>query len=156
PLYVCVSIACRSREVADRFFAELEERRKRHSVYRGKVIDPVLHNGGIHTLGFRAIKHVREEDLILPDSVKRLLRHAIVGFYQHGELLTGLGIEMKRGLLLHGPPGTGKTSISLYLAGLLPNFTVCFVSGDRLLHPREVCQMARYLQPAMIVFEDVD
>jgi ATP-dependent 26S proteasome regulatory subunit len=63
---------------------------------------------------------------------------------------------MKRGILFHSPPGTGKTSISLYLAGLLPNFTVCFVSGRRLLYPREVCAMARYLQPTMLVFEDID
>src|SRR5262249_51548623 len=119
-------------------------------------IDPVLVNGAIYTLCFRAIKQVREEDLILPETVKRLLRQCIVSFYRHGELLTELGIDMKRGILLHGPPGTGKTSISLYLAGLLPNFTVCFVSGERLLHPREICQMARYLQPAMVVFEDID
>jgi ATP-dependent 26S proteasome regulatory subunit len=38
----------------------------------------------------------------------------------------------------------------------LPNFTVCFVSGERLLYPREICRMARYLQPAMVVFEDID
>jgi ATP-dependent 26S proteasome regulatory subunit len=44
----------------------------------------------------------------------------------------------------------------LYLAGLLSNFTVCFVSGRRLLYPRELCRMARYLQPAMLVFEDID
>ena len=63
---------------------------------------------------------------------------------------------MKRGVLLCGPPGTGKTSISLYLAGLLPEFTICFVSGRQLLYPRELCRMARYLQPTMIVFEDID
>jgi SpoVK/Ycf46/Vps4 family AAA+-type ATPase len=39
---------------------------------------------------------------------------------------------------------------------MLPNFTVCFVSGRRLLYPREVCGMARYLQPTMLVFEDID
>jgi len=71
-------------------------------------------------------------------------------------VLRGLDIELKRGILLHGPPGTGKTSISLYLAGCLPNFTVCFISGERLLYPREICRMARYLQPSMVVFEDID
>ena len=65
-------------------------------------------------------------------------------------------MEMKRGILFHGPPGTGKTSISLYLAGHLPHFTVCFVSGQRLMYPRELCRMARYLQPSMLVFEDID
>jgi hypothetical protein len=151
-----VSVACRSREAADRFFAELDDRRKRKSVYRGKVVSPALISGAIVALGFRAIKRVGEEDLVLPDAVRALIDRAIVGFYRHKDALAGLGIELKRGILLHGPPGTGKTSISLYLAGLLPDFTVCFVCGDQLLAPRAVCQMARYLQPAMVVFEDID
>jgi energy-coupling factor transporter ATP-binding protein EcfA2 len=153
---ITVSIACSRREVADRFFAEVDARRRRMSVFRGKVIDPAVRNGAVLAIGFRAVKQVREEDLILPDAVKELVRHAVVGFYQNTPLLEELGVEMKRGVLLHGPPGTGKTSLSLYLAGLLPHFTICFVSGDRLLYPREICRMARYLQPAMVVFEDID
>jgi hypothetical protein len=153
---VIVSIACLSRDIADGFFAALEERRKRLSIFRGKAIEPSLHGGVVYAIGFRALKQVREMDLILPEDIKLLLRGAIVGFYAHRDILIDLGIEMKRGILLHGPPGTGKTSISLYLAGLLPGFTVCFVSGERLLYPREICRMARYLQPAMVVFEDID
>jgi hypothetical protein len=154
--HLSVSIACSSREMADRFFNELEERRKRLSIYRGKAIDPVVGNGVVHTIGFRALHRVRAEDLVLPEKVKALIHGSIVGFYNHRDVLQELGIEMKRGILFHGPPGTGKTSISLYLAGLLPHFTICFVSGERLLYPRELCRMARYLQPSMIVFEDID
>src|SRR5205085_1204568 len=112
--------------------------------------------GGIRSIGFRAIKHVDESSLILPAEVKQLIRSAIVGFYDHADALRAMGVEMKRGVLFHSLPGTGKTSVSLYLAGLLPKFTVCFVSGQRLLYPREICRMARYLQPAMVVFEDID
>jgi SpoVK/Ycf46/Vps4 family AAA+-type ATPase len=151
-----VSIACREKAIADHFFEQIEQRRRTLSVYRGKVIDPDVHGGGIHGIGFRAIKRVTEENLVLPDSVKQLLHNAIVGFYNHADTLRSVGVEMKRGVLFHSPPGTGKTSISLYLAGLLPNFTVCFVSGQKLLYPREICRMARYLQPAMVVFEDID
>ncbi|VTR99984.1 AAA family ATPase [Tuwongella immobilis] len=151
-----VSIACKNREIANRFFNEVEERRRRLSVYRGKVIDPVVGGGSIHSIGFRPIEQVNEEDLILSDEVKQLIQSSILQFYQHSHRLESLGIEMKRGVLFHSPPGTGKTSISLYLAGLLPKFTICFVSGERLLYPREICRMARYLQPSMVVFEDID
>ena len=115
-----------------------------------------MDGGGISALGFRRIKPVGEADLVLPESVKSLVLRSVVGFYKHKETLRGLGVEMKRGVLFHGPPGTGKTSISLYLANHLPHFTVCFVSGQRLMFPRELCRMARYLQPSMLVFEDID
>jgi hypothetical protein len=153
---ITIGIAARSREVANRFFRQIEDRRRRLSVYRGKVIDPVVSGGGIHTIGFRAIHRVRAGDLILPERVKKLVDNAILGFYRHRDVLERLGVELKRGVLFHSPPGTGKTSISLYLAGELPHFTVCFISGERLLYPREICRMARYLQPAMLVFEDID
>jgi hypothetical protein len=151
-----LSVACRRRELADVFFREIESRRKRLSVYRGKVIDPVVTGGGIVTIAFRNIARVSEGDLVLPKSVRDLIHGSIVSFYSHQDALRALGVEMKRGILFNSPPGTGKTSVSLYLAGLLPNFTICFVSGRRLLFPREVCAMARYLQPTMLVFEDID
>ncbi len=151
-----LSIACRAKGIADDFFHEMEARRQRLSVFRGKVIEPNVSAGGIRTIAFRKIRPVREDDLVLPESVKALVRGSLVGFYEHRAVLQALGVELKRGILFHSPPGTGKTSTSLYLAGLLPNFTVCFVAGRRLLYPREVCAMARYLQPAMLVFEDID
>ena len=156
PTVAELSIACRGKETADAFFNEIEDRRKRLSIYRGKVIDPVVVPGGIRSITFRRIHAVREQDLVLPETVKTLIRGAIVQFYDHRDVLRSLGVELKRGVLFHSPPGTGKTSISLYLAGLLPNFTVCFISGRRLMYPREVCAMARYLQPTMLVFEDID
>lgn len=151
-----VEVLCKRRDIADRFFAELNDRRRRLSIYRGKVIDPVLAGGVIQSIGFRRIQQVEPEDLILPESVRNLIQRSIVGFYQHRQRLRTLGIDLKRGVIFHGPPGTGKTSISMYLARQMSGLTVCFVSGERLLYPREICRMARYLQPAMVVFEDID
>lgn len=153
---ISISIACDSKAIAGRFFDGIETRRKELSVFRGKVIDPVVGGGGIRTIGFRQIHSVTADDLVLPGDVKDLVERSIVGFFKHQDALRKLGVDLKRGILFHGHPGTGKTSISLYLAGLLPNFTVCFVSGQRLLYPREICRMARYLQPTIVVFEDID
>ena len=153
---VLLSIACRSRDIADFFFAEIERRRQSLSVYRGKVIEPVITRGGVQSVGFRKLQPTREQDLELPTHVKQLIDSSILAFYESAPALRALGVELKRGVLFHSPPGTGKTSICRYLAGRLPNFTVCFVSGRRLLFPRELCRMARYLQPTMLVFEDID
>ena len=142
--------------LADRFFADLDQRRRERSIFRGKVIDPRLAGGRVLSVGFRPIRRVGDDDLILDDGVRTLLEQSVVGFYRHQNQLRKLGVELKRGVLFHGPPGTGKTSICLWLADRLPEFTVCFASGEQLLHPRELCRMARYLQPAMLVFEDID
>src|SRR5262249_49653191 len=97
-----ISIACGSREVANRFFAEIEERRQQLSVYRGKVIDPVVSNGSILTIGFRAIRPVTAEQLVLTDEVRNLLHRSVLSFYQNRDTLQELGIDLKRGLLFHG------------------------------------------------------
>lgn len=153
---ITISIACERKETAHLFFKELEEARQRLSIYRGKVIDAAVGPGGISSIAFARIQQVRDSDLVLPQEVRSLIDGAIVRFYTNQDVLREMGVEMKRGILFHSPPGTGKTSVCLYLAGLLPNFTVCFISGKRLLFPREVCAMARYLQPTMLVFEDID
>jgi hypothetical protein len=106
---ITLSIASRSKGVADYFFCQIEERRKRLSIYRGKVIDPVISANGVHTIGFRALQKVGEDTLVLPEQVRRLLHNSILGFYHHRDSLAELEIELKRGVLLHSPPGTGKT-----------------------------------------------
>lgn len=151
-----ISIACTDRALAARFFTELESSRKHLSIYRGKVIDPNVTPAGIQSISFRRIQRVGPEDLVLPDAVRSLVDGSIVAFYRNRDALSSLGVELKRGVLFNSPPGTGKTSISLFLASFLPDFTVCFISGRKLLFPREVCEMARYLQPTMLVFEDID
>lgn len=153
---VTLSIACASQHVADHFFGQIERLRRVLSIFRGKAIDARVSNGGVSSIGFKRLHRVMETDLVLPESVRQMIKGAIVDFYRYQEALRPLGVEMKRGVLFHSLPGTGKTSVSLYLAGLLPEFTICFVSGRQLLYPRELCAMARYLQPAMLVFEDID
>ena len=65
-------------------------------------------------------------------------------------------MHLKRGVLLHGAPGTGKTHTISYLLGQLPEATVIILSGRALGRIREACSVARSLQPAIIVVEDVD
>lgn len=60
-------------------------------------------------------------------------------------------------MLLHGPPGVGKTLTAMYLAALMPERTVVLLTGEALGTagaPRSTSPPA--LQPAMVVLEDVD
>src|SRR5262249_35565048 len=62
----------------------------------------------------------------------------------------------KRGLLLHGAPGTGKTLTAMYLAGQSSDRTVIILTGRSLGLIEQSCAMARALQPSTIIIEDVD
>jgi ATP-dependent 26S proteasome regulatory subunit len=59
-------------------------------------------------------------------------------------------------MLLHGSPGTGKTLTAMYLAGRMPDRTVLLITGRSVGLLEQACSMARMLQPATIVLEDVD
>lgn len=59
-------------------------------------------------------------------------------------------------MLLYGPPGTGKTLTAMYLAGQMPDRTVLLLTGQALGLIEQSCTMARLLQPATLILEDVD
>nr|WP_239521773.1 ATP-binding protein [Geodermatophilus sabuli] len=84
------------------------------------------------------------------------IERQVVDVARHKVRLLAAGQHLKRGLLLYGPPGVGKTHTVRYLIGRLPGTTVVQLTGGALHLIAEACSVARTLQPAMIVVEDVD
>src|SRR5207244_13357578 len=70
--------------------------------------------------------------------------------------LWAVGRHLKRGLLVHGAPGTGKTLTAMYLAGEISGRTVLLLTGRGLGLIEQSCALARTLQPSIIILEDVD
>nr|WP_246405559.1 ATP-binding protein [Modestobacter versicolor] len=84
------------------------------------------------------------------------IERQVVDVARHKARLLAAGQHLKRGLLLYGPPGVGKTHTVRYLIGRLAETTVVQLTGNALHLIAEACSVARSLQPAMIVVEDVD
>jgi hypothetical protein len=136
--------------------ARLDELRSRLNVYRGHVLDVALEPMGGVSLHFGEPPRTPREDVILPETVLgRVERHAL-GVAAHRGALLDAGQHLKRGLLLYGPPGTGKTHTTRYLVGQMTGYTRLTLTGRALGAIGAVADLARDLQPSVVVLEDVD
>lgn len=146
-------------QLSRRFLDELEEFVRRTGSYRGKVISLDRSDGysGKHTPVYvHKLHNVQRDEVILPEKTMRLLDRNIGDFVRQREKLRKLGLPIKKGLLFYGAPGTGKTHTVHYLAGQLPDHTTLLVTAEQVANLDHYFQLARFLQPAMIVIEDVD
>jgi hypothetical protein len=142
-----------------RILTRLEQAIHQAQSYRGKVISLEQRDnysgksGGVRV---HKLRTVAREDVILPAKTLRLLEQNVTEFIQQRDQLHALGMSIKKGLLFYGPPGTGKTHTIHYLASQLPDHTTLLITAEQVGMLDEYMQLARFLQPAMIVLEDVD
>ena len=140
---------------AQQLLRELDELRSRLNVYRGQVLELTAGPAGVE-VAFPRLAPTRREDVVLPEAVlRRIERHSLEMAARRDDLRQA-GQHLKRGLLLHGPPGTGKTHTTRYVVQHLTGSTVLRLSGRALHLVAAVTALARELQPAVVVLEDVD
>ncbi|HEY3982181.1 MAG TPA: ATP-binding protein [Streptosporangiaceae bacterium] len=143
-------------ELAQRLLADLDQLRAELNVYRGHLLDVSLDAMGGVVLAFAVPPGLSQADVVLLAAVlSRVERHAL-GVAGHREVLLGAGQHLKRGLLLYGPPGTGKTHTTRYLMGQMTGYTRLVLTGRSLAAVGDVTELARVLQPSVVVLEDVD
>jgi ATP-dependent 26S proteasome regulatory subunit len=99
---------------------------------------------------------ITRDEVILPDEVIDGIERQVLGVAKHAPRLRASGQHLRRGVLLYGVPGTGKTHTLRYLLSRLPGVTAILLSGRALGMIGAACSVARALQPCLIVVEDVD
>ena len=110
---------------------------------------------------FASIKSATFENLILPPHLKRELREDFRRFFAAREVYRKYGIPWKRGVLLIGPPGNGKTHAIKALINEL-NLPCLYVKsfkaerGTEQSHMRNVFARARRSAPCLVALEDLD
>jgi len=144
--------------VAARLISTVRAVMLQRSVFRGQVLSlgGSAYEAGVGGITFHRRPALTADDLVLPAGVLDRVRRHIQGVVQHRDRLLAAGQHLKRGLLLHGPPGTGKTHTVRYLLGALPELTVVLLAGPSIQFVTEAAQLARALQTALVVLEDCD
>jgi hypothetical protein len=151
-----VEIAGLDVDRAQAVHARLDALRRELNVYRGHLLEVGATPMGGIMLEFAAPSGLQRDDVILPPEViGRVERHAL-GVAAHRDALLAAGQHLKRGLLLYGPPGTGKTHTTRYLVGQMSGYTRFVLTGRALRAVGDAAEMARELQPSVLVLEDVD
>ena len=114
-------------------------------------------NNGLR-LELTELPHVTRDSVIVPTAVWDEIDLNVAAVTVRRELMQRLGLGVRRGILLAGPPGVGKTVISQVIAReLLGEFTVIIVDARAGQHAlAEVFKEARSFGPTLIILEDVD
>ena len=130
------------------------------NVYRGHVIsfsgDEIFGRHQTSLLSFVDRPQVDRHEVVLPPELLDGIERQVLGVARHSARLLASGQHLRRGVLLYGVPGTGKTHTVRYLLGQLSGVTVVLLSGGALRMIAEACSVARVLQPSVVVVEDVD
>lgn len=109
----------------------------------------------------RQIQGTRLEDLTLSEEVRATLTQNFDEFFASKDLYSKYKIPWKRGVILYGPPGNGKTMVLKAMVNRL-RVACIYVRTLEMSHWSEqnsiamVFARAREMAPCMVVMEDLD
>jgi ATP-dependent Clp protease adapter protein ClpS len=156
---IAVPAGAAGAEFVQHCFSELEKAVNAASCYRGKILSLETdsdYRGRSKGVMVHKLAAVQREDVILPEATLKLLDRNTLRFVGTRDQLRRLGQSSRKGILLYGPPGTGKTHTIRYLASNLPDHTTVIMTAAQIAMLAQYVNLARLLQPSMVVIEDVD
>ena len=156
---IAVPVGAAGSELVQRCLSELEGAVNAARCYRGKILSldgDADYRGRSKGVMVHRLPAVQREDVILPQATLKLLDRNVLSFVGSRAQLRRLGQSTRKGILLYGPPGTGKTHTIRYLASNLPGHTTLIITAAQIALLAHYMNLARLLQPAIVVIEDVD
>ena len=153
-----LELCATSLEDANEITQWLREQSANSSIFRGQMLLVASPQDGSTGQTIRITKRPDQtrERIILPEKVVQTVERLVDSRREHADRLARLGHSANLGLLLHGAPGTGKTMMIRYLISRCTEHTAIVPSDMAVETLRESFRLAQYLQPALIVLEDVD
>lgn len=123
-----------------------------HNFLKGQKIDP-------HCNFITFEKKYTWDDLILPSKIKDDIRTNLMNLINSQEVYRSNGLQVKRGLILSGQPGTGKSMLAKVLCNQV-DWTIVWVSPKHLeggaKKIAQIVQLCKDLSPTIMLLEDID
>jgi AAA+ superfamily predicted ATPase len=151
-------VAARERPTAEAFILDVER------ITNSPDEAILVFSGGCwqesHEL-YQATQSASFDNLILDESLQRTLRKDFQNFLASRAEYEALGVPWRRGVLLLGPPGNGKTQCLRALTAEL-GLPTLYVQSLKTRYETEeamlkkVFERARQLRPCILIFEDLD
>jgi cell division protease FtsH len=146
------SPAHREREIKE-FIDGIKTIAEEQNFYRGKNIE----FGG--RLRFLNLSDRQWDSIVLDAQIKREIRANTIDFLNKRKCFIEYGIPQKRGIILAGEPGTGKTVICKALMAEADGIT-CITTNAYSLdadeYITELYELAQDLSPCIVFIEDID
>lgn len=162
---VCFVVNALVRRKFEKVIRELIELTRKiahdESIYRGKAIRiRFIDNDGdkipMPEPKFLDLSKVNANELIFSDSVKNAIQTSIFTPIEQADNCRKYKIPLKRGVLLCGPYGTGKTLTANISARKCIDNGFTFLYCERASELGEMVKFARQYEPALIFCEDID
>ncbi|SDT67786.1 ATP-binding protein [Jiangella sp. DSM 45060] len=145
-------------EAAERYLQDVVARaRGPRNYFKGRCLHIRARRSGFDVVPV-AVPDESRDGVIVPAAVWADIDLNVAGLFRRRDLMQRLGLGTNRGLLLHGPPGTGKSALCRVLAAeLAGDVTVVFCDAQSIADAIEaVYEELTRLSPALVVLEDLD
>lgn len=137
---------------------------RNRSIYKGKAIKISFEwqregydfDPNVHCPQFMPLTGTNEDDLIFGQDVQNAINIGLFTPIEHAEACRKYHIPLKRGVLLYGPYGTGKTLTANVTALKAVRNGFTFVYLDNVLDLKKGLQFAAQYAPAVLFAEDID
>ena len=129
------------------------------SIYRGHAIKLALDGGAINLMEpptFMNLKRVKENELVFSEDLTIEIETNLWTPIEHTEWCREHDVPLKRGVLLEGPYGTGKTLAATVTAKKCEANGWTFITVGRVSALESALQFAVNYQPCVVFVEDID